>query len=104
MAGRKRANGEGGVFQRARDGGWITTVPLPDGKVKTWVSRTEREALQKLKAAHKQIEEGTPPSTKRATVSKFLADWLEETVRPSRDWSTYDSYKWIAAKYIEPSI
>ncbi len=95
---RTRANSEGSVYRRCRDGKWLTSVTPPDGKRKSWVASTEREAIRKLKAHHKHVQEGVMPTTApRVRLDRYLADWLEGTVRPSVRPKTYESYASLAA-------
>ncbi len=102
---RNRANSEGSVYQRSRDGRWITSVSLPDGSRKSWTFGTQKEALQKLKVHHKQVQEGIIPITEpRVRLDRFLADWLEGTVKQSVRPKIYDSYAQLVRLYIAPTI
>lgn len=87
---KRRSNNEGTLFQRG-DGRWTARITLPNGKPKSWVRKTEREARAELKRALLELEKGIAPADGRITVTAFLGRWLEAvqaSVRPR----TYESY------------
>ncbi len=53
---RRRAPGEGSVFQR-KDGYWVTQIELGDGKRKQYYLKTQREAVEKLRKAQRELEQ-----------------------------------------------
>ncbi len=55
----RRGNGEGSVYQRKSDGKWVTSITLDDGRRKVLYSKTQQEAIRKLKKASQQQEQGT---------------------------------------------
>ena len=74
MAERRRAKGEGSVYQRG-DGLWIGALTVgytANGrqKRKTVSAHTQKEALKNLRAAQRQADEGLPPSNDTIVVSQ----------------------------------
>jgi integrase len=47
---------------------------------------------------------GLQPLTRESTVERFLADWLEQHVRPNREPGTYDSYRSAANNHYLPAF
>jgi len=47
---KRRGHGEGAIYQRA-DGRWVARVVLPDGKRKSYYTKTRRDASTKLREA-----------------------------------------------------
>ncbi|HYM16265.1 MAG TPA: site-specific integrase [Dehalococcoidia bacterium] len=94
MGKRTRANGEGSVYQRKQDGQWCAVIMLADGKRRTYVRRTRKEAGGKLIEVLKKSREGLPLADERMTVGRYLAEWLptiKQSVRP-KTYARYDSY------------
>lgn len=62
MAARRRGHGEGSIYQRESDGKWCTSVDLGivNGKRKRKViyGKTRKEVADKLKAVHRDIQQG----------------------------------------------
>lgn len=78
------------MFQRG-DGRWTARITLPNGKLKSWVRKTEKGTRAELKRALLELEKGVTPADGRITVAAFLGRWLEgveASVRPR----TYESY------------
>lgn len=99
--GRRRGHGEGSVYQRA-DGRWVAAVRLPDGARRYFYARTQREAIDKLRAAQRAVDDGLPLGDGRLTVERFLQVWLE-SVRGAIRPSTYGVYE-LAARRLIPHI
>lgn len=88
---RRRANGEGNVRQRG-DGRWEARVSLGDGRRQSLFGRTQREAIEKLRALQRGQDQGIPIPTERHSVGEYLGSWLESSrprVRP-RTWVRYE--------------
>ena len=82
MAGKRRGNGEGTIYQRA-DGRWAAQVTLADMARKTLYGKTRLEVQRKLTAVRRQLDLGLPVQRdERVRLADFLADWLAR-VRPS---------------------
>ncbi len=87
----RRGNGEGAIYQRQetkRDGTtitrWCASVSLEHGKRKVLYGKSHDEVVQKLTLAMRDAQLGMPMPPERLTVERFLADWLANTVKPSR--------------------
>jgi integrase len=99
----RRISGEGLVRQRD-DGRWEARYRAADGRKRSIYARTQREAIDRLRAALIARDKGIRPVDQRLTVAGFLEDWLEHHVRPSRRIRTHESYAGIARLYIVPAI
>lgn len=106
----RRGKGEGSIYQRASDGKWVGMIDLgygPDGKRKRKpiYGKTRREVAEKMKAKlHEQQQGILPTDTARQTVTQFLTDWLENSVKPSVRPKTFVSYRGLCNLYIIPSL
>lgn len=108
----KRANGEGTVFQR-KDGRWQAQKTLPaDGLTParrvTVYGRTQREALDKLRAAGQQAAQGVTPG-RTPTVAEYGEFWLGHTKRISVELghlqaTTVRNYRDIWSGHITPDL
>jgi integrase len=103
----RRANGEGGVYQRAA-GGWegkLSYIDAATGKRRrvSVYGKTRRAAVAALDDARKRVVDGGPPRDSNAvTVAGWLARWRETTLAVSdRKPATRALYATLAAKHIE---
>lgn len=99
---RRRGQGEGSIRQRS-NGRWEARYRAADGRTRSIYSATRREAVDRLRAALQERQQGIRPPDGRLTVSAFLADWLEgsrQRIRPR----TQQSYESVVRLYLNPSI
>lgn len=98
MADRRRARGDGGLYQRADDI-WIGRVELPPGadgkrRQRTVSSKSFDTASERLRKLRNDVAEGRIAVTGNTTVAKWLDRWLNEIhadkIRPTtrRDYQT----------------
>lgn len=103
----RRAHGTGAIFRRA-DGRWSAEVDVGfvGGKRqrKTLYGRTKAEVVQKLKTVQSNLEQGKPLVNERRLTGDFLDHWLEDVVRPRREYSTYKGYEQRVRLYLKPDI
>jgi len=81
---RRRANGEGTVFQR-RDGRWVAEASAPAGSLTptkriTIYGRTQKEARDKLKAETQALERGRPRPSRVPTLAEYGARHFGHTL------------------------
>lgn len=107
----KRANGEGSIFKRMRDGrvvryeGAISYTDT-DGVTRrhTVYGRTQREVRDKLKAARERVDQGAPVKDSKQSVGEWLAHWRATTLAASdRKASTKALYANLARTHLEPA-
>jgi integrase len=92
MAGRRRGNGEGTIYERS-SGGWAATLSVGGGKRKTIYAKTRKEAQQRLNDAIQALRQGKAVSDSRQTLGVFLLRWLEEVKQPQVRFSSYRAYQ-----------
>lgn len=106
---KRRAHGEGSVFQRKSDGRWYVVIDLgrrADGKRsrRTYSAGSQREAIELLKKL--QVEQATTgirePS--RMTVAEFLEKWISEAVHGNVKPSTEAIYANAVRSHIVPLL
>src|SRR5215469_10195107 len=100
---RRRARGEGSVFQR-RDGYWVAQIELGDGKRKQYYLKTKKEAVERLRKAQRELEQGTLVIGPQQTVQQYLEYWLEEVHRSNLRVSTYVKYRKLVYGHIIPAL
>ncbi len=100
---RRRTRGEGSVFQR-KDGYWVVQIELGDGKRKQYYLKTQKEAVEKLRKAQRELEQGTLVTGPQQTVKQYLEYWLEEVHKPGLKVSTYVKYRKLINSYIIPAL
>lgn len=92
MAKGKRGNGEGGISQRP-DGLWEARLTLPEGKRKSFYSKSRATVARKLNEALRDRDKGAPIiADERLTVARYLSDWLERMQPPRVRPSTHRRY------------
>jgi integrase len=104
---RKRGQGEGSIYKR-KDGRWAGVINLgyQEGKLKrkTFYGETREDVRGKLVAALSDQQKGLPVITERQTVAVFLEKWLEECVKPSVRYRTYECYVLHVRRNILPAL
>src|SRR6266498_3090508 len=105
---KRRGNGEGGIYQRERDGKWCASVDLGfvNGKRRRKViyGETRKEVADKLKALHRDQAAGINIAPEQQTVKAFLETWLEQRVKRHNRPRTYESYTTVAQRHLIPHI
>jgi len=100
---RRRGRGEGSVFQR-KDGRWVVQLELGDGKRKFYYVKSQKEGIEKLRKAQRELEQGTLVTAPQQTVEQYLTYWLEEVHKSSLKVSTYVKYRKVIHTYIVPAL
>lgn len=103
----RRVAGDGALYQRG-DGMWIGSVELgygTDGKRrrKTVSSRTQKDALAKLREVRAQVAGGLDVPTSSTTLSAWLDYWLREIAAKRVRPRTLDTYRHKVALIKEAS-
>ncbi len=104
----RRGRGEGSIFQREDDGRWCGVIDLgwENGKRKrkSFYGATAQEVQDALLKARKDKADGLPVAVERQTVAQFLADWLENSVKPSVRPLTHEQYRQHVKLYLAPLL
>jgi integrase len=112
MAKRKRGNAEGSIY-KMKDGRWrgaITTgwklnaagKKVPIRKVIT--AATRHEVAEQMTNSLRDQHRGININPGRHTVGAFLAEWLENTARPSVRPKTYRSYEQMVRNHLSKTV
>ncbi len=99
----RRGNGEGSVYQRKSDGKWVTSITLDDRRRKVLYSKTQQEAIRKLKKASQQQEQGTLTVGPQHTVAQYLDYWLG-VYKPSIRPRSHERYEQIIRLHLVPVL
>lgn len=105
--GKKRANGEGTIYQRA-DGryegaAFVLTTSGTRKRVRVYGS-TYSDARKKLTKLIEQADQGVPVASENWTVEKYLDYWLEYVVRAERSAKTYTGYEVVVRRHLVPAL
>lgn len=102
MAGTKRGNREGSLWQRSSDGRWCGAITV-EGKRRYVYAKTRQAAAEKLTALLKEGQDGVPAVGQRETVGAFAERWLEAK-RPSIRASTHRRYSTLLRVNVLPAL
>ncbi|EFC85964.1 site-specific integrase [Parafrankia sp. EUN1f] len=103
----RRGNNEGSIY-RYRNG-WAGQVSLPDGRRPTFYGPTREPVREKMTAALRAAQDGTPVVTTQITVGEYLDQWVT-VVLPARvvagtlAESTMESYALLVRLHIVPVL
>lgn len=108
----KRANGEGTISKRKKDGkvvGWkgsVTVGTNPDGSLdRRWVSgKTQDEVREKIRALQSDLHRGLVADTEGLTLSSFMDRWLDHKERSGVKPNTLESYRYTTRRNINPNL
>jgi hypothetical protein len=87
---RKNTNGEGSVFQR-KNGYWVVQYAVTSHgttKYRQFYDKSQKEAIQKRDEARTRENSGLVFEAGHTSVSEYLDNWLEESVKGSVKQST----------------
>lgn len=108
----KRANGEGTISKRKKDGkviGWkgsVTVGTTADGKPeRRWISgKTQDEVREKMRALQAELHTGMLADAEGLTVAAFLDRWIEAKERDGVKPNTVRSYRDTARLNLKPYL
>lgn len=105
---KRRGHNEGSIYQRTSDGRWVGSVHLgwdeTGRKRKVVYGKTRADVAQKIAKIINDHRKGLPVQTADKTLTAFLDDWLQDSVKPSVRPRTYDSYRSIVNHHLKPSL
>lgn len=100
---KKRANGEGTIFQRASDKMWIGRYYVGE-ELKTVSAKKQEDCLKKLREKQQQVSAGLYMEPDKQTVESWMLTWFDTYVRPVRKGSTADTVYVHIKKHIIPAL
>jgi len=104
---RRRANGEGSVYQRP-NGSWVGAAyaPIVGGrrKRKEVYGKTKTEVLTKLRRLQADVAGGLVLPERDWRLGEYLVHWLQDVVKPERRPKTYQGYELAVRLHIEPVL
>ena len=104
----EKACTRGGFDYQQPDERWRAALDLgwEEGKRrrKYFYGHTQAEVRQKLTEYERALSDGQTPAPERLTVGRYLDDWLEEVVRPSKAPKTTRTYEGIVRVHLKPGL
>ncbi|GCE18570.1 site-specific integrase [Dictyobacter kobayashii] len=101
--GKRRANGEGSIYQR-KDGRWVASIFLDNGKRKSIYCKTQKEAMKAARQIHQQKDQGMFLFNEDQILNDFLTVWLRDTVKNTVRERTYGRYREIVTLHVLPTL
>ena len=101
---KRRIRGEGSLYQRKGDGRWVGSFYSEEGKRISVYGDTQKEALEKLKAAQREYEQGKLATGPNQTVKHYLEYWLEDVHKSTIRLSSYLRYRQLLDIHILPTL
>jgi integrase len=99
----KRANQEGSVYKR-KDGRWVASIVLENGKRKSIYCKTQQEAIKAVRKANQDKDQGIIFPTEDQSLSAFLTNWLQDTVRQRVRERTHIRYRQLIELQVLPAL
>lgn len=99
----KRANQEGSVYKR-KDGRWVASIVLENGKRKSIYCKTQQEAIKAVRKANQDKDQGIIFPTEDQSMSAFLTNWLQDTVRQRVRERTHIRYRQLIELQVLPVL
>ena len=108
MTSKRRANGEGSIYQR-RDGRWVASFPLGkthDGKRQRIVryAKTKKEAVRELNKIRSEALDGPVLLNEQVTLSDWCKQWLEDSAPLTASEATLADYRYSLERWVLPHI
>jgi integrase len=100
----KRGNGAGSIYRRKSDGKWVGSITLAEGGRKVFYGKNQKEVQDKVNEALYEQQQGTLITAKDQTLAEYLANWLEETVKPDHRPRTYEKYESNIRLHVNPVL
>ena len=105
--GRKRANGEGTIYQR-KDGryegaAFVPTTAGTEKRVRLY-GPTREEVRKKLTKLLEQADQGIPVAAESWTLEEYLTYWLKHVVSVERRPKTLQGYEGVVRRYLIPEL
>jgi integrase len=97
----KRGQGDGSP--RERNGRWEWRARI-GGAQRSFSGATREEARDRAEEAKRLHAQGVRRDAAYQKVRTFLTYWVEEIVRPHREWNTYKSHERNIRLYLAPTI
>jgi integrase len=101
---RRRPRGEGALRER-KDGLWEMRVKLPgDTKITSFYGKNKTQVAAKAKRAIQKRQRGEPDKPSTDLLGDYLDGWLEHSIKPNVEASTYGSYEQSVRVHIKPHL
>jgi len=105
----KRGNGEGSIYQQARDGRWVGSVVVGFNAMgrpirRTVSATTRRDVVEKLKRLQKNLDDGLQTVEGSVTLTQLVTRWHDDVLSHQVDESAAANYLSLARNHILPTL
>jgi integrase len=101
-----RGHNEGSVYRRKRDGRWMATVTMPNGRRRSRLAPADDNTRAGARRVNEELLDERDAAREPGATSRlgpFLRRWIDET-RPSLRPSTLRTYELIVRLHLEPEL
>jgi integrase len=98
-----RGHNEGSLFLRTRDGRWVASVTMPNGRRRSMSARSKAEGVQALRELLRQRDAAVPQDPRQVRLGPYLERWLDE-VRPRLAPATWRKHESIVRVHLAPAL
>src|SRR5688500_13336178 len=103
MARRRRASGEGSIYQNKR-GFWVAKLTLPDNTRREKHSKRQDVVKKWLLTARSELSDRVLPKDEHVTVSQFFTNYKETVWKHTMRPKTLEVRTYLLTKHILPTI
>ena len=105
---KKRATGEGNIYQRA-DGRWVGRLSLGNDtsgnrQRKVIYGKTQAEVVSKLEALRQQCKTNKKSLLAKDTLGSYMLRWLDDDVAINKAGKTHQEYEIAVRLYVTPFL
>jgi hypothetical protein len=94
---------EGSVYKR-KDGRWVASIILENGKRKSVYCKTQQEAIKADKKANRDKDQGLLLPGEDQTLDTFLTIWLKDTIKSKVRERTWVRYRELMELHVLPVL
>lgn len=104
MPRKKRAKGEGTIYQDAKGVWWVYLPPDEMGRRPKRRAKSQKEAIEKMRLLLQERKQGLNLDSRRPTVEEFGKVWHATVVQGKVKASTADGYAQMLKRHINPGL
>lgn len=98
-----RARNEGSLFRRSRDGRWVATVLMPDGRRRSRSTESKAQGAKALAELIRQRDAAIPADPSLLRLGTYLEKWLDD-VKPRLAPATWRKHESIIRVHVVPGL
>lgn len=101
---KRRAKGEGSIYQQKKSGLWIAQLTLPNGNRKSKSSKTQKVVVDWLVDQQSKSRNGVYTTSDQLKLGEFLDSYMEDVGYHTLRRTTFIEYKRLIEQHIKPTL